>query len=167
MGELLDGDFCLPASSVGASGGGGGGSLQRILVPVDSAGHAAAAVELAARASAAVEGMVRVIHVQLFDPPVRGYGGYRPQASDAAAEVVQLAMVDAVLHGSQASGEVVVAERSRLADAIVAAAQSWEAGVIVLARRPRNAITRLLIGSVADGVMRRARCPVLIVRRTP
>jgi len=59
---------------------------------------------------------------------------------------------------------VIEAERSRRPQAIAAAARDWRAGVIVLTRRPRPAISRLLLGSVADQVMRRAACPVLAVR---
>jgi nucleotide-binding universal stress UspA family protein len=37
------------------------------------------------------------------------------------------------------------------------------ADVIVLTRRPRPAISRVLLGSVAGQVMRKATCPVLTV----
>jgi nucleotide-binding universal stress UspA family protein len=104
------------------------------------------------------------VHVRIFDPPVRGGGRFYPESSADAEAVVEHAVLDAWACGSRASGQVVVAERSRLGRAIVSAAESWQAGVIVLARRPRRALARLLVPSVADEVMRRAGCPVLVVR---
>jgi nucleotide-binding universal stress UspA family protein len=141
-----------------------GGSLRRIFVPVDAAGHAAEALALAVRLSCALDGAIRVVHVRIFDPPVRGSGRFYPESRAAAEAVVEHAVLDAWACGSRATGAVVVAERSRLARAIVSAADSWQAGVIVLARRPRRLPTRLFLPSVADEVMRRADGPVLVVR---
>jgi nucleotide-binding universal stress UspA family protein len=149
---------------VAASADHDGSSLRRIFVPVDAAGHAADALALAARLSCALNGAVRVVHVRIFDPSVRGSGRFYPESSSDAEAVVQHAVLDAWACGSRATGEVVVAERSRLSRAIVSAAESWQAGVIVLARRPRRPVGRLLLRSVADEVMRRAGCPVLVVR---
>jgi nucleotide-binding universal stress UspA family protein len=142
-----------------------GGSLRRIFVPVDTGGRASDALALAAKLSCALDGAVRVVHVRIFDPPVRGSGRFYPESSADAEAVVEHAVLDTWASGSRASGEVVVAERSRLSHAIVSAAEGWQAGVIVVARRPRRAVGRLLSRSVADEVMRRAGCPVLVVRR--
>jgi nucleotide-binding universal stress UspA family protein len=47
---------------------------------------------------------------------------------------------------------------------IVKAAQEWPADLIVIGSHGRGGVQRLLLGSVADGVMRHAKCPVLVVR---
>ena len=47
---------------------------------------------------------------------------------------------------------------------IVKAAQDWPADMIVIASHGRSGVRRLLLGSVAEGVMRHAACPVLVVR---
>jgi nucleotide-binding universal stress UspA family protein len=142
----------------------GGGSLQRILVPVDGAGRAADAVAVAARLSGGVGGRLRLVHVRIFDPPVRNSGRYYPESKAEAEAVVEGAVLDAWTWGSRATGDVVVAQRAHIARTIVRVAQHWDAGVIVIARRPRRALTRLLLGSVADEVLHRATCPVLVVR---
>jgi nucleotide-binding universal stress UspA family protein len=142
----------------------GGGSLRRIFVPVDAAGRAAESLALAARLSKTVDGVVRVVHVRVFDESVRGSGRFYPESRDEAEAVVEHALLDAWACGSRASGDVVIAERRYVARAVAAAAQTWGAGVIVLARRPRLAVTRLIVRSIADEVMRRASCPVLVVR---
>jgi nucleotide-binding universal stress UspA family protein len=47
---------------------------------------------------------------------------------------------------------------------IVKAAADWPADVIVLGSHGRGGVSRLVLGSVAEAVMRHAACPVLIVR---
>jgi nucleotide-binding universal stress UspA family protein len=47
---------------------------------------------------------------------------------------------------------------------IVTAAREWPADLIVLGSHGRKGVSRLLIGSVAEAVTRRAPCPVLVVR---
>ena len=48
--------------------------------------------------------------------------------------------------------------------AIVRAAEEWPADLIVLGSHGRRGLDRLLIGSVADAVLRHSRCSVYIVR---
>jgi hypothetical protein len=43
------------------------------------------------------------------------------------------------------------------------AESAWQADMIVLTRRRRPALSRIVLGSVADQVMRKASCPVLTV----
>jgi len=154
----------LPDGTALFGGRGRGGSLQRMLVPVSTPGDSAAALALAARACTAVGGMLRVVHVRVFFPPVRGCGPFYPESSAQATAVIEEALTGVWPLGVKASGIVIDAERSRRARAITAAARDWGAGVIVLTRRSRPAVSRLLLGSVADQVMRRAACPVLVVR---
>lgn len=47
---------------------------------------------------------------------------------------------------------------------IVNAAKDWPADLIVIGSHGRGGITRALLGSVAESVMRHAPCPVLVVR---
>lgn len=47
---------------------------------------------------------------------------------------------------------------------IVKAAKEWEADLVVIGSHGRRGITRALVGSVAEAVMRHAPCPVLVVR---
>ncbi len=47
---------------------------------------------------------------------------------------------------------------------IVNAARDWPADLIVIGSHGRGGIKRALLGSVAEGVMRNAPCPVLVVR---
>ncbi len=47
---------------------------------------------------------------------------------------------------------------------IVAAAQDWQADLIVVGTHGRGGLGRLVLGSVAESVLRDAPCPVLVVR---
>lgn len=50
------------------------------------------------------------------------------------------------------------------ANDIVAAAQEWQADLIVVGTHGRGGLGRLVLGSVAEAVLREAHCPVLVVR---
>ena len=151
-----------PSSSTIPSDG-AGGSVQRFMVPVDSGSRSAAALALAVRLCSDTGGMLRVVHVRIFDRPVRGSGRFYPETSEAATAVLDNAVGRGWRSGTKASGVVVEAERAHVAQALCAAADDWNADVVVIAR-PRRGITRLLLGSVADRVIRHANCPVLVVR---
>jgi nucleotide-binding universal stress UspA family protein len=47
---------------------------------------------------------------------------------------------------------------------IVNAAKDWPADLIVIGSHGRGGVRRALLGSVAEGVMRHAPCPILVVR---
>jgi nucleotide-binding universal stress UspA family protein len=47
---------------------------------------------------------------------------------------------------------------------IVDAATTWQADLVVMGTHSRNAIANVLLGSVAQGVLHHAPCPVMVVR---
>jgi nucleotide-binding universal stress UspA family protein len=47
---------------------------------------------------------------------------------------------------------------------IVEAARNWPADLIVMGTHGRNAIANILLGSVAQGVLHHAPCPVMVLR---
>ena len=49
---------------------------------------------------------------------------------------------------------------------IVRIAEEEKAGMIVLGTHGRTGMSRLLMGSVAEGVVRRSPCPVIVYRET-
>jgi nucleotide-binding universal stress UspA family protein len=154
----------LMAAAPGAGPAGGGPALRRILVPVDLAADAAPALALAAGLCDPASGVLRLVHVRIYDPPVRGYPArFYPETDDVAAGVVDAAMLTVWARGLRADAAVVKAPRGKVAAAIAAEAAGWNAHVIVLTRRPRTAVSRLLWGCVPDQVMRKSGCPVLAV----
>jgi nucleotide-binding universal stress UspA family protein len=138
----------------------------RILVPVGLPGQSGKALAVAAQLSASAGGILLLTHVRIFDPPAPGCPGvFCAETVDAAAALLDDALLTAWAAGAVgATTAVVDAARAYVARAIARQAASWGAGMIVMTRRPRPAISCLLLGSdLPDQVMRAAQCPVLAV----
>jgi nucleotide-binding universal stress UspA family protein len=56
------------------------------------------------------------------------------------------------------------ASEQRIPEVIEAEAESWQADLIVIGTHGRRGINRILLGSVAEGLARIARKPVLLIR---
>src|SRR5690606_9063829 len=61
---------------------------------------------------------------------------------------------------------LISAGNERVADVIVTEAERWQAELIVLGTHGHSGFSRLLLGSVAEGVARAASIPVLLIRET-
>jgi len=142
--------------------------FHRIVVPTDFSDCAREAWEMAKRLSAAAGGELIVCHV-LPEPLRYGQGIY---AGDAAANVQQSARawvkaaLDDLVGEARAKG---LAARAGLRHGvayqeIVALALDERADLIVIGTHGRGGVSRALLGSVADRVVRLAPCPVLTVR---
>ncbi len=55
-------------------------------------------------------------------------------------------------------------EEGKPATKIIDAAMNWPADLIVMGTHGRNALANVLLGSVAQGVLRHAPCPVMVLR---
>ncbi len=163
MSASYDLEVAVPGADVPDAGG--GSSFRRIFVPVRSPGESAEALALAARVySSTVNGVLRLVHVRMYDPPMpKCPGRFYPETAAAAAAVLDEALLIVWGGGAPATTAVVNAPRGEVAAAIARQASAWRADVIVLTCRRRAAISRLVLGSVADQVMRKASCPVLTV----
>jgi nucleotide-binding universal stress UspA family protein len=144
---------------------GDGPSFRRIFVPVRLPGEAAEALTAATRVcGSAVNGVLRLVHVRIYEPPMpRSPGLFYPETAAEAAALLDEALLLVWGGGAAATTAVVDAPRGEVAAAIVKQASMWRADMIVLTRRRRPAISRLVMGSVADQVMQKASCPVLTV----
>ena len=163
MPASYDLQVAVPGNNVPADGD--GPSFQRILVPVRWPDDSTAAVIAATRISGAtIEGVLRLVHVRIYDPPMpRSPGRFYPETAAEAAALLDEALLIVWGGGAGATTAVVDAPRREVAAAIAQQASAWHADVIVLTCRRRAVISRLMLGSVADQVMRKASCPVLTV----
>jgi nucleotide-binding universal stress UspA family protein len=162
MSASYDLKAAVPGTDV--PGSGDGPSFRRIFVPVRSPGESAEALAAATRVcGSTINGVLRLVHVRIYDPPMpRSPSRFYPETAEAAA-LLDEALLIVWGGGAEATTAVVDAPRGEVAAAIAQQALAWRAGVIVLTRRRRPAISRLVLGSVADQVMRKASCPVLTV----
>ena len=158
-------DLEVAVPGTGVPDAGEGSSFRRIFVPVRSPGESAEALAVAARVwSSTMNGVLRLVHVRMYDPPMpRCPGRFYPETVAEAAAVLDEALL-IVWGGGRATTAVVDAPRGAVATTIAQQASAWCADVIVLTCRRRAAISRMVLGSVADQVMRKASCPVLTVQ---
>ena len=141
---------------------GGRPGIRRILVPIRSADQAVGPLAAAARVCAA-NVLLCLVHVRIYDPPMRGSARFYPQTRSEAAAIPDEALPIAWAYGLPAATAVIAARRREVASAIARQASAWRADMIIMTRRPGLAICRLVLGSVPDQVMRAADCPVLAV----
>jgi nucleotide-binding universal stress UspA family protein len=140
-------------------------SFQRIIIAVDGSAFAAHAADVGfelARSLGAETALVYVVDPSVVVAPEGGY---------PAGELIALAEQDGqrLLAGFSQRASVQpppleFIQVGKPATEIVKAAQEWPADLIVIGSHGRGGVQRLLLGSVAEGVMRHAKCPVLVVR---
>ena len=144
--------------------GDGGSWFRRILVPVRTPGQAYPAMAEAARICGLTGGVLRLVHVRTYDPPLPIIGRVYLETPGEATAALEEALLAAWACGGPPANTVVVdARRGDVGAAIAWQAAAWPADLIVLTRRPRSTLSHLVRGSVPDQVMRKASCPVLAI----
>lgn len=139
------------------------GAVRRILLATDlsPASDAAArqAIDLAHDLGA------NLLIVSVIDPDGRGAPGGRLERMDQRRAAREAAAQQLVVRGRQAGVPVsFMVWEGDPGPAIVEAAQSESADLVVVGSHGRGRVGRFLIGSVSDHVVRHAAAPVLIVR---
>jgi nucleotide-binding universal stress UspA family protein len=139
-----------------------------IVVGTDASPASRAAVALAidlAKANAADVVFVNVVDAAKL-MPLSGYENPYPEEAvdmllDESTKLLDGAVAQAEATGIKAS---VRSSQGDAADEILDAAEQSKAGLIVLGTHGRTGLARLFVGSVADAVLRRAVCPVLVTK---
>jgi nucleotide-binding universal stress UspA family protein len=144
-------------------------SINRILVPTDFSKHAEPALTYAAEMAEKFGAELILLHVvqdltmTLPDavmpapPPVPPIDELTAQARTNLEHLVR----DRKLEGFTPRLAVTVGDP---ADAIVHTAEQEKADLLVITTHGRTGLAHLLLGSVAEHIIRRAKCPVLTVR---
>jgi nucleotide-binding universal stress UspA family protein len=144
---------------------------ERILVAVDGSAASARAVSHAIALGKAFGAQLRILHVVdmgwLAVGPELAIDTHGIAAARRAAgeKDLALALEQARAAGLEPESRLVEtgAPGQRLPAQIVEEAQAWRADLIVLGTHGRGGAERLFLGSVAEGVARRASVPVLLV----
>jgi nucleotide-binding universal stress UspA family protein len=143
--------------------------LKRVVVPLDGSDYSFRAARYAIKVAKMANAEILFMHA-VVNPP---YGDSRSSGIMISAyikEATELAELWYVKAGNMASKEgVKFKAETRLdvasaADSIVNYAESKKADLIVIGTKGRPGIKRLLLGSVASGVVAHASCPVLVTR---
>lgn len=144
---------------------------QRILIAVDGSDLSNRALLEAIALAQSQRAALRIVHVA--DEITLNWEGEYADMSDilesfreSGRRVVEKAQSLAREAGMEAEAKLLEIQTfgQRISDMIVAEAQAWPADLIVVGAHGRRGLHEVLLGSVADGVVRRASVPVLLVR---
>lgn len=140
--------------------------LRKILVPIDFSPAGQSVVDCASKLAAGADAAVIFVHVTV--PPAEfaaapqsaeGLPYSLPSQHDPGAG--ELDQVRPTAEKVPYSHELLAGDP---AEQVVALASRAEVDLIVMGSHGHTALARLLLGSVAEAVVRRAHCPVLILR---
>lgn len=139
----------------------------KILVAIDDSKYSEAAVKGVANFFKPQTAEVKVLHVLtpiLLSAPPQMSRGYAPELEDQAKGA--RALVDRNAQQLREGGFKVdtLVERGDVRESILDSAANWQADLILLGCHGHKGMGRLLLGSVAESVVRHATCSVLVVR---
>ncbi len=144
---------------------------KRILVAVDGSKTAQLALDEAVMLAKQWQAQLRIVHavdmVSLSWPEV-GYDAAEVYESFRKAGRKVIEKAEESCRAAHVTAETKLLELDKLAlhvaDAVVAEADAWPADLIVIGSHGRRGVSRMLLGSVAEGVARIASKPVLLIR---
>ena len=142
--------------------------FKRILAPIDDSACARSALAIAMDLAVSQKAHLCVLHVV---DPVNGavmnpYGiafSIMPELTEQGQALVTAGARAAQATGLDAVGTVLQGSPQ---NTIVGYARDDYTDLIVIGSHGRGGVSRLLLGSVAEGVMREAPCPTLVVHAT-
>ncbi len=124
---------------------------QRILIPLDGSELALVALTEGAKLAGSLGATLVLIHV------------YDQRSGSAEAARRYLDYVREERLAPELAVEIVV-RKGPVAEAIIGAAQTQDAGLIVMATHGRSGVQRVVYGSVAEQILRSSTIPILLVR---
>jgi universal stress protein A len=133
-----------------------------ILVPVDFSAGALQALDYACELASKLDAKIQLVHAIQIALPELGITMTQSMVDDLQRSTV-MALED-IAKPRRASVELLpsIVQMGDPRDVIVEASE--HADLIIIGTHGRRGISRLVLGSVAEGVLRRASCPVLTVR---
>ncbi len=144
--------------------------LQKILCPIDFSENSLEALRYAAHTALKENATVYMIHI--VDSRVYDYGGpiyepimpdMKPVIDQASKDQLRDKLLEKVPKEIKGRVETVVSFGVPFVE-IIKAARDFDIDLIIMGTHGRSGISHMLIGSVAEKVVRKAPCPVLTVR---
>jgi len=157
--------------------------FEKILVPLDGSEHSLKALEIAIQIAKKFDGKITLIHVYsvtirpvimpeptTLTPPM--IPAMTPAEVSKAVEATRKAGASILTDGEQkVKAEEVqvekILEEGHTVQEIVKTAKEGKFDLIVIGGRGISKIRELLLGSVTDGVIHHAPCPVLVIKLVP
>jgi len=145
---------------------------KHILVAVDGSDTSNLALQEAMKLAKEQQAALRLIHV-VDETPVYmtmdtayALADFQRVVREAGQKVLATCTATARQAGVEVDTKFVILEvpTQRICDAINEEAKGWPADLIVIGTHGRHGFNHLLLGSVAEGVIRLAAKPVLVIR---
>ena len=141
--------------------------MQKIVVPVDFSAMTEDVLEMAKLFAGTFAGELHLIHVMREDPSLVGYIPEPRELEEPVAEYYakayfqlqemarQLRYAGYLVFPSLFEGEIIAC--------ILEKVREIEAELIIMGAHNKGALSRLLLGSVSEGVLRKVCCPVIVI----
>jgi nucleotide-binding universal stress UspA family protein len=138
-----------------------------ILVGIDFSDCTNTVVRKAQEIAQALSAKVWLLHVAEPEPAFVGYEVGPQYERDALSEKLHKEHADIQALGDELRDAGLEATallvRGSTVETILNEATKLEADMIIVGSHGRGAVQRLLVGSVSEGVLRHAKCPMLII----
>lgn len=148
--------------------------ISKIVVPIDGSQNSTEAADYAIKMAERYGSEVDVVHVVNLDQTLQLLGIYRLSYPDPIKKKIEDARAEAenwfteiIKTAEQRKVRVktkVIDSPMSVVSALVNYADQERADLIVIGTRGRSGINRMLLGSVASGVVTYAPCPVVVVK---
>jgi nucleotide-binding universal stress UspA family protein len=146
--------------------------FEKLFVPVDGSDSSAMALGVAHELCRQLNSSLEIAHV-VPDLPIPltnpvgayaafDYAGLAKTLEESGHQILSNAVKNTTL--SKVSSKLVLADGQHISAAILKAARAASSDLIVIGTHGRSGMDRLLLGSVAEGVIHHAEVPVLLVR---
>lgn len=144
---------------------------QKILVPIDSSATSFRALDEACNLGRALDITVYAVHVvDLTQVGLAGMGAadnlaLRQSVSASSSAILAQAEEVVAQRGVAFEGKVLETNGEKIADVLMREAEASQCQLIIMGTQGLTGMKRLLLGSVAEGVVRQSVIPVMLVRQ--
>jgi len=143
---------------------------KHVLVAVDGSDTSNLALQESIKLAKEQQAALRLVHVVDETPTYMtmdtafALGDFQKAMREAGQKVLATCAATAHQAGVEVDTKFIVLQTQRICDAIIEEAKRWPADLIVIGTHGRHGFNHLLLGSVAEGVIRLATSPVLVIR---
>jgi len=143
---------------------------QRILVPVDGSHTSTLGLQEAIRIAIDQRAKLRIVHVVDEIVVAQNFEGFINTGDlvgalrDAGKKALQNALALARKRDLKPESALFESLGGRISEIIVKEAKKWRADLIVMGTHGRRGVTRMVLGSDAEAILRSTPVPVLLVR---
>lgn len=141
--------------------------FQRILIPVDGSPTSRKAFTMALQMAREGGGVARVFHGIDEIAYLSGFelsAESLREAREYAGRLLEESVAQARAAGVECDSRMVEAPARRIGELVADAAREWNADLVVVGTHGRRGISRMLMGSGAEQIIRLAQPPVLVIR---